>query len=340
VMGDQELDALKAKLKDLKSELVNGNDKLLMNEGKEKEVPLIKLGLRIRRRLEGHFGKIYAFAWGPDSTNLVSASQDGNMFVWNAFYALKMQGITLKSSWVMACGYSPSGKQVATAGLDNVVWIYEVKEGATEDVMAELSGHEGYISSCTFINDDKMLTTSGDCSAAIWDISQRRVIQDFTEHTLDVNCSATLDSSSVFITGSCDSTVKVWDPRSGNRSIRTFIGHESDVNAVAFFPDGNAFVSGSDDSSCRLFDIRSYGQLNAFVEPNHFSGVTSTAVSKSGRYVFTSYDSGPVFVWDTVHSETVQYLEGHEKRVSRVRVSPDGSAVATASWDTSLIVWA
>jgi len=330
---------LRARVKDMKWQLVEGKENDLKTIGSNKD--LTRLQLKARRRLEGHFGKIYAFEWGPDSTNIVSASQDGNMFVWNALYGLKMQGITLRSSWVMSCGYSPQGQFVSTAGLDNVVWIYEVKEGATDEVFCELSGHEGYISSCTFISEDRMITTSGDCSAALWDIDNRRVIKEFTEHSLDVNCCAVSPDRNLFVTGSCDSTTKVWDIRmDGNSSIRTFVGHESDVNAVTFFPDGNAFVSGSDDASCRLFDIRAYGQLNKYFEDQHFSGVTSNAVSKSGKYLFASYDQGPVYVWDVIKAESVQNLEGHEKRVSRVRVSPNGSAVCTASWDASLIVWA
>lgn len=331
---------LKEQLKDLKLQLVEENDTFLAGVGQTKEITPSNCVLDSQRRLEGHFGKIYAFEWGPDGQTLVSASQDANMFVWNAYFTLKIQGITLPSSWVMCCGYSPNGELVSTAGLDNAVWIYRVEEGTTEEVASELTGHEGYISSCTFVSDKHMLTTSGDSTAALWDINTRRAIQEFTEHELDVNCSAVSPDGNLFITGSCDSTSKLWDIRQGNRSIRTFIGHESDVNAVAFFSDGNAVVSGSDDSTCRLFDIRSYSMMNCYVENQHYSGVTSCSVSKSGRYIFTAYDSGPVYVWDTILAQPVQHLDGHEKRVSRVRVSPDGSAVATASWDASILIWA
>jgi guanine nucleotide-binding protein G(I)/G(S)/G(T) subunit beta-1 len=335
---EQELQDLRDKLKDLKLQRFDDNDPVLKSYSQSATAEPINL--KSRRRLEGHFGKIYAFEWGPDSQNIVSASQDANMFVWNAMFGLKVQGITLPSAWVMCCGYSPNGEFVSTAGLDNVVWIYKVQEGATEEIAIELTGHEGYISSCSFLNEKQMITTSGDCSAALWDLPSRRTITEFSEHTLDVNCSALSPDSHVFATGSCDSTIKLWDVRVGAHSIRTFVGHESDVNAVAFFPDGNAIVSGSDDSTCRLYDIRSYSMLNVFVESKHYSGVTSTAVSKSGKYIFSAYDTGPVYVWNTIHGDTAQFLEGHEKRVSRVRVSPDGSAVGTASWDTTIFVWA
>jgi guanine nucleotide-binding protein G(I)/G(S)/G(T) subunit beta-1 len=337
---EQEVQALKARLRDLK---LQRSQPVLHHLGRDLQITNERLELKVRRRLDGHFGKIYACEWGPDSQHLVSASQDANMFVWNAMLGLKTQGITLPSAWVMCCGYSPTGDLVATAGLDNVVWIYKVQEGITEEIAGELAGHEGYVSSCSFANEKQIITTSGDCSAALWDVPARRLISEFTEHSLDVNCSAIIGGNGggqVFATGSCDASIKLWDVRTGTKSIRTFIGHTSDVNSLSFFPDGNAIISGSDDSTCRLFDIRSYAVLSSYGESEQQYGVTSSSISKSGRYVFASYDSGPVHVWNTVTAEKSQSLQFHDKRVSRVKVSPDGSAVATASWDTSLVIWA
>ena len=35
----------------------------------------------VRRRMPGHFGRIYALHWGNDSEEIVSASQDGKLLV-------------------------------------------------------------------------------------------------------------------------------------------------------------------------------------------------------------------------------------------------------------------
>lgn len=40
--------------------------------------------MRTRRTLRGHLAKIYAMHWGCDSRNLVSASQDGKLIVWDS----------------------------------------------------------------------------------------------------------------------------------------------------------------------------------------------------------------------------------------------------------------
>lgn len=46
---------------------------------------------RARRILKGHFGKVYAMHWAGDSTQLVSASQDGKLIIWNAMTTNKVR---------------------------------------------------------------------------------------------------------------------------------------------------------------------------------------------------------------------------------------------------------
>ena len=48
---------------------------------------------------------------------LVSASQDGKLIVWDAYTTNKVHAIPLRSSWVMTCAYSPTGNFVACGEL-------------------------------------------------------------------------------------------------------------------------------------------------------------------------------------------------------------------------------
>lgn len=75
----------------------------------------------------------------------------------------QMHAIPLRSSWVMTCAYAPSGNYVACGGLDNICSIYSLKtrEGNVR-VSRELSGHNGYLSCCRFLDDNQIVTSSGD----------------------------------------------------------------------------------------------------------------------------------------------------------------------------------
>ncbi|GBP06932.1 Guanine nucleotide-binding protein subunit beta-1 [Eumeta japonica] len=308
-----ELDSLRQEAETLKNAIRDARkaacDTSLVQAAASLE-PIGRIQMRTRRTLRGHLAKIYAMHWGNDSRNLVSASQDGKLIVWDSHTTNKVHAIPLRSSWVMTCAYAPSGNYVACGGLDNMCSIYNLKtrEGNVR-VSRELPGHGGYLSCCRFLDDNQIVTSSG-----------------------DMTCVAT------FVSGACDASAKLWDIRE-NVCKQTFPGHESDINAVTFFPNGQAFATGSDDATCRLFDIRADQELAMYSHDNIICGITSVAFSKSGRLLLAGYDDFNCNVWDTMKAERSGILAGHDNRVSCLGVTENGMAVATGSWDSFLRVW-
>jgi guanine nucleotide-binding protein G(I)/G(S)/G(T) subunit beta-1 len=326
--------------------IVADNPTLLSELAEKTAVAKTRCALQQRRILKGHFGKIYAAHWAQDSKRLVSASQDGKLIVWNAFTTNKEHAIGLRSSWVMTCAYCPNAEMVAAGGLDNIVSIYKLasdkRSMSNDKPAAELAQHEGYLSCCRFIDNTMIISSSGDSTCILWDIARNSPKQVFTDHSSDVmSISICPANPNIYVSGSCDALSKVWDTRqAGKKSALTFGGHDSDINSVCFIPDGSCFATGSDDSSCSLLDLRAAMPINRFASPKVLPGVTSVSFSASGRLLFASYDESVVHVWDSLLGSKIHQLDGHEERVSCVAVSPDGQAVCTASWDTTMKIWA
>ncbi|EDV24201.1 Guanine nucleotide-binding protein subunit beta-1 [Trichoplax sp. H2] len=332
----QEAEALKNQIRDARKKAA---DTTLVAVTANVE-PVGRIQMRTRRTLRGHLAKIYAMHWASDSRNLVSASQDGKLIVWDSYTTNKIHAIPLRSSWVMTCAYAPSGNYVACGGLDNICSIYSLKtrEGNVR-VSRELPGHTGYLSCCRFIDDTNIVTSSGDMTCGLWDIETGHQTTSFTGHTGDVmSLSLSTDNAKVFVSGACDASAKLWDIRTGQCQ-QTFTGHESDINAVAFFPNSNAFATGSDDACCRLFDIRADQELCVYSHDSIICGITSVAFSKSGRLLMAGYDDYNCNIWDTLKGERVGVLAGHDNRVSCLGVTCDGMAIATGSWDSLLKIW-
>jgi len=300
--------------------------------------------IKERKTLTGHLAKIYSMAWCPDNRKIVSASQDGKLIIWNTLTTYKLYAIPLRSHWVMTCAYSPNGQMVSCGGLDNICSIYSLKPTNNQQIstqpIRELSAHTGYLSSCKFISDRLILTSSGDMSCILWDVEVGQAVQKFTEHTGDVMSISIAPDQNTFISGACDSHAKLWDFRSGGKCIQTFQEHESDINSVQYFPNGLSFGTGSDDASCRLFDIRADREIMSYTSEHIREGVTSISFSHSGRFLFAAYDDKKVCVWDTLKGKKLADLAGHENRVSCLSVSPDGMALCTGSWDRNLKIWA
>jgi len=339
-MGDVEVLKIEAEqLKNaIKDDRKKKNDTTLQAAAGQLE-PVGKIQMKTRRQLRGHLAKIYAMHWASDSRNLVSASQDGKLIVWDSYSTNKVHAIPLRSSWVMTCAYAPSGTYVACGGLDNICSIYNLntREGNTR-VSRELAGHTGYLSCCRFINDSQIVTTSGDMTCALWDVETGQQIQVYAGHTGDVMSLSLSPDQRTFVSGACDASAKLWDVREG-LCRQTFTGHDSDINAVTFFPNGFAFATGSDDATCRLFDIRADQELSLYSHDNIICGITSVAFSKSGRLLLAGYDDFNCNVWDAMKAERAGVLAGHDNRVSCLGVTEDGMAVCTGSWDSFLKVW-
>ncbi|GJN23793.1 hypothetical protein PR202_gb11472 [Eleusine coracana subsp. coracana] len=268
--------------------------------------------------------QVYSLDWTPEKNWIVSASQDGRLIVWNALTSQKTHAIKLHCPWVMTCAFAPNGQSVACGGLDSACSIFNLNSQTDRDgnmpVSRILTGHKGYVSSCQYVPDQEthLITSSGDQTCVLWDVTTGQRISMFggefpSGHTADVlSVSINSSNSNMFVSGSCDATVRLWDLRIASRAVRTYHGHESDINSVKFFPDGQRFGTGSDDGTCRLFDMRTGHQLQVYSrEPDRnddeLPTVTSIAFSISGRLLFSGYSNGDCYVWDTLLAEVCNY---------------------------------
>ena len=323
-----------------------GIDDLAKTQSQKTELPSFNSTPKLRRTLKGHFGKIYAMQWSCKENELVSASQDGKLIIWNAYTNEKINAIALRSSWVMTCCIEQvQGEMVACGGLDNICTVYRINSvtDTVNQAHRELVGHEGYISCCRFINNEKIITASGDSTCVLWDVEVGTKICDFTAHEGDVMSLDILPKidSNMFVTGSCDTTARVWDIRT-RQPCMTFRGHESDINSITLFPDAKAIGTGSDDATCRIFDLRAYGQVSKFTNEKIICGISSVTFSRSGRALFAGYDDYNCLGWDVLGSQStpIYQLSGHENRISCIGMSASGDALCTVSWDATLKIWA
>src|SRR5207253_1643805 len=129
-----------------------------------------------------------------------------------------------------------------------------------------------------------------------------------------VTSVAISDDGHRIVSGSRDTTVKVWDigkGAGGVKLLRTLPGHTATVNSVAISSNGTRIVSGSDDKTVRIWDIDK-GGAGAGKPPlvtltGHTSFVTSVAISADGTRIVSgggerregnSDKPGEVHVWD------------------------------------------
>ena len=308
------------------------------------------------KEYQGHLYRLFALDWSYDSKYIVSCSQDGRIIVWNTHTTDKKLLIQPHLSGymsILAVTFSPTYDFVAFGGTDNAVSIYKCTDDdgqklmVNDDKIVELQRHDGFISCIRFTNSDsELLSCGGNGNCLLWDVEKQDTKNEFINHYDDVTqIDINKDNPNLFVSSSIDGTVRIWDIRDKNKQIGMFNGHKSDVNTVKWFVDGYGFVSGGDDGCVRFFDLKAYKEMNVYFDKDNISSyspsfITSVAISLSGSYIYAAHENGSVLMWSTLNSNKCLHKIKHSSRVSSIAISPNGYALATASWDSNLRLFA
>eukprot|EP00128_Syssomonas_multiformis_P001575 Colp12_sorted_trinity150504_noHs@8343 len=287
----KEAEDLKAKIKAARSAV---HDTTLSDVARDL-APITDPGLKVRNTFYGHLAIVVSLHWCADSRFLVSASQDAKLLVWDTYTSDKQNAFTMNSPWVMTCGYSPSGNFVACGGLENIVSIYNVRE--KQGRPRDLGHHTGYVSCVRFLNDQTLLTASGDHTCALWDLNTGAVKTQFQGHENDVMFVDIHPSNdNVFVSGSCDQSVKLWDVRTG-KNTQTLTGNTADVNCAIFFSKSGRVMFACDEADAIAVHDTLKGNFIGYLE-GHRSHPTCLGVPKDGGVLASCAWDNTLKLWN------------------------------------------
>jgi hypothetical protein len=128
------------------------------------------------------------------------------------------------------------------------------------------------------------------------------------------------------LTGSHDSTAKVWDADK-SQQVLFLKGHTGSVTSVAFSPDGKRILTGSQDGTATVWDADKGQQVLSL--KGHVGPVSSVAFSPDGKRIFTQ-DKGKILAWDAENGTLLANPPNHVPHGSQEATSPDGRLRAFA----------
>jgi len=213
----------------------------------------------------------------------------------------------------------------------------------------ELKGHGGWVTAIATTGEqpDMIITASRDKSLIVWHLERGKdglekyghAKKRLTGHSHFVQDVAISVDGMFALSGSWDSTLRLWDLNSG-KTTRRFIGHTKDVLSVAFSADNRQIVSGSRDKKIHLWNT--LGQMKfAITEDGHKEWVSCVRFSpnlQNPLIVSAGWDK-LVKVWNLTQCKLRTNLVGHTGYVNTVTVSPDGSLCASGGKDGKAMLW-
>ena len=135
-----------------------------------------------------------------------------------------------------------------------------------------------------------------------------------------------------FASGSLDSTIIVWDSRSGT-VVYDWAAHERFVWSLAFSPDGRHLCSTGSDDTPKVWDLGADTATLVTTLVGHMRPVRCCAWSSSGALLATGSNDGSVRVWDGILARRgicheipgLVNAQCFGTSVSTVQFSPDAS---------------
>ena len=137
----------------------------------------------------------------------------------------------------------------------------------------------------------------------------------------------------VIITGSSDSTIRVWDINSG-QMLNTLVQHSAAVLNLSFRPA--MLVTCSSDRTIAVWNINSPKDIRLLrVLSGHRAPVT--VVDFDDKYIVSGSADRMIKVWRTSSCEFVRTLYGHTRVISCLQYK--GNYVVSGSFDNTIRIW-
>jgi hypothetical protein len=172
--------------------------------------------------------------------------------VWNVATGGKMFALAHQKGAVTAVAFSVRGDRIYSG--DNTGAI-DVSDANTGVLGSQLHAHSSDVEFIGFSPDGvRMVTTSADGTAWIWDLGSARPPLGLIGHSDNVFMAAFSADGGRVVTASEDQTAKIWDPVDG-RAMVTLKGHTEDVVAAGFTADDRGVITVSKDGAARVWDV-------------------------------------------------------------------------------------
>ena len=235
--------------------------------------------------------------------------------------------------WVTSVEPSRDGRQVATAGRDGAVRVWDLARGRA---VSTIEAYDGWAYGASLSPDRRRVASAGeDGVVAIWDLGskQKRVLLRLPASASPNGVQFSSDGRRLIVP-TLDGTVRLV-PVDGDGPVTVLRGHRGPVWAAQFSPDGMHAVSAGDDRSARIWDLAT-GTSTVLSHPGP---LYSASFSPDGKRVATAGADGMVRTWDADGRGAPRRIRVDNDALESVQFSGDGRRLVTAGDDSVVRVF-
>ncbi len=217
------------------------------------------------RRFVGHTKDVLAVAFSSDNRQIVSASRDRTVKLWNTLGECKYTFLEGgHEEWVSCVRFppTPSAPLFVSCGWDKLVKVWGT---GSFKLKANLAGHNGYLNTVTVSPDGSLCASGGkDGTAMLWDLSEGKRL--YSLDAGDIIHSLVFSPNRYWLVAATSTSIKIWDleskgmvdeirlelPASGKNYQAPY------CTSLAWSADGSDLYAGYTDSLIRVYNVSGY----------------------------------------------------------------------------------
>eukprot|EP00210_Caulerpa_lentillifera_P008913 g8504.t1 len=294
--------------------------------------------------LKGHLGGVHKVELAPNGLEVVTASSDGTIRVWDMEIGDFILKLDDHGGPVSCFALSKDGRTLVSGGEDGIATVYDLPSGIWRH---KLTGHTKRINAVTVDpHCRRVVTSSQDMTTRIWSLAQGTCLhvltdvagargatwEDWAAHhgvaiSPDARIVATVDG---------EFYVRIWMMETATLT-DVLEGHSDWVVALTFAGDGGLLLTASHDKTVRLWNL--WKGFCEHVFEGHRGRVNNLAVTSDGSRAVSVSDDAIGIVWNVKGHCKVCELVGHGSWINDAAITQDGSRIVTVSGDDLAIVW-
>lgn len=239
--------------------------------------------------------------------------------------------------------FSPNGENMIASSNDDSIVVYCCLEGRPKRTVYSKKYGCDLVQYTHAPNAIIYTSNKVDDTIRYLSLHDNKYLRYFPGHTKRVVVLMMSPINDMFLSGSLDKTIRLWDLRSPNCQ---GVMHLNGRPVASFDPEGLIFAAGIDSRQLKLYDLRSFdkGPFSTFHVRQDFANCEWTGLkfATDGKKILISTNISQIKLIDAFQGDEIHTLSGHLNSTSltlEASFTPDSKYVISGSQNGRLHVW-
>ncbi len=291
--------------------------------------------------LEESDGYLYPGLFSPNGETLASRGHNNGIVLWDV-ERKQEQELIFKEKSVGAFAFLPDGNILVIKRDQDDYTVSEISK--TDEVvigkftLPSLERHTAAFSGCRFAIGGK----GG--NLYLCDPKHSEKPRSFIGHTEHIWSLAFSPDGKRLVSGSSDKTARIWEVETSKEIATLPLDTPRTTNALTISPCGNV-IAGGMLGEIRFWCAENFNLIHSIPQPEDSPSPYALAFPPCGSFLASGtwrkrgMQKMAIRLWDVATGKNIHTFWGHPTDVQTLDFSPDGTLLASGSFDGTILLW-